>query len=78
MVILLTGRERLLCMSQLLFGSMVPTVKSHNIDGAAILECYDTEDFSDLFPLVETKKRDKCYLALIAYGKENRKKKTKK
>ena len=65
-------------MSQLGFDSLIPAVKSGSIDGAAILECYFTEDFADLFPLVEPKKRDKCYLALVTYGKKNRKKRGKK
>ena len=65
-------------MSQLGFDSLIPAVKSGSIDGAAILECYFTEDFADLFPLVESKKRDKCYLALVTYIKKNRKKKNKK
>ena len=65
-------------MSQLGFDSLIPTVKSGNIDGDTICECYDTEDFADLFPLVEPKKRDKCYLALVTYGKKNRKKREKK
>ena len=64
-------------MSQLGFDSLIPTVKSGNIDGVAILECCDTEDFADLFPLATPTKRDTCYHAFVTYRKKNRKKKKK-
>ena len=65
-------------MLQLGFEAMVPAVQDKGIDGTGIAVCYDSEDFSELFPLVTPPKANECYLAVMAYQKKNRKKKQQK
>ena len=72
------GHDRLLCVLQLGFESLVPMVTSDGIDGYDIAMCMmDSDDFADLFPTAKPKDTEECYNQLVAYRKKN-KKKTKK
>ena len=62
-------------MLQLGFEAMVPAVQDKGINGNDITECYDSEDFSELFPLLAPTKANELSLAVMAYRKKNRKKK---
>ena len=60
------------CVFQLGFESLVPTLTSNNIDGLAIGMCVDDEDFAELFSTVEPKETEKCYQELKVYFKKNK------
>ena len=58
------GCERLFCVSQLGFASMVPAAKDKHVDGSKIAECSGGEDFAKLLSLSDPQA---CFQALQGY-----------
>ena len=64
------GRQRLLCLSQVGFESMVPLVTAKGINGSDIEACSDHHAFAKLFPASDarqTRKARACFDAMQRY-----------